>query len=58
MEGGENLVWTIGFDVFRTAEFGASWPVTKTVPQSHLVASLVLAASLLYPDRQAWFLFD
>lgn len=58
MEGGENLVWTIGFDVFRTAEFGASWPAAKTVPQSPLVASLALAASLLYPDRQAWFLFE
>lgn len=58
MEGGENMVWTIGFDVFRTAEFSASWPATKTAPQSPLVASLVLAASLLYPDRQAWFLFE
>lgn len=58
MEGGENLVWTIGFDVFKTAEFGASWPAAKTVPQSPLVAYLALTASLLYPDRQAWFLFD
>jgi Caspase domain len=58
MEGGENLVWTIGFDVFRTAEFSASWPAAKIVPQSPLVASLALVASLLYPDRQAWFLFE
>ena len=58
MEGGENMVWTIGFDVFRTAEFGASWPAAKAAPQSPLVASLVLAASLLAPNRQAWFLFD
>lgn len=58
MEGGENLVWTIGFDVFRAGEFGASWPAAKTMPQSSLVASLALAASLLYPDRQAWFLFE
>lgn len=58
MEGGENLVWTIGSDVFRTAGFGASWPAVSTLPQSPLVASLALAASLLYPDRQAWFLFD
>lgn len=58
MEGGENLVWKIGFDVFRTADFGASWPAAKTAPQSPLVASLALAASLLYPDRQAWFLFE
>ncbi len=58
MEGGENLVWKIGFDVFRTAEFCASWPAAKTVPQGPLVASLALAASLLYSDRQAWFLFE
>lgn len=58
MEGGENLVWSIGFDVFKTAEFIASWPAAKTVPQSPLVASLALAASLLYPDRQPWYLFD
>jgi hypothetical protein len=58
MEGGENLVWQIGFDVFRTAEFSASWPVAKAVPESSLTASLALAASILYPDRQAWFLFD
>ena len=58
MEGGENLVWRIGFDVFKTAEFGVSWPAAKTVPQSPLVAALALAASLLYPDRQAWFLFE
>lgn len=58
MEGGENLVWKIGFDVFRTAEFGASWPVVKAAPETSLLATLAVAASLLYPDRQAWFLFE
>ena len=58
MEGGENLVWTIGSDVFRTSEFLASWPPARTAPQNSLVASLALSASLLYPDRQAWFLFE
>ncbi len=58
MEGGENLVWTVGFDVFRAAEFSTSWPASKNSPQSHLEASLAIMASLLYPDRQAWFLFD
>ncbi|MES2878262.1 MAG: caspase family protein [Pseudomonadota bacterium] len=58
MEGGENLIWTIGIDVFRIAEFSASWPPAKTVPPNPLVASLALVASLLYPDRQAWFLFE
>jgi hypothetical protein len=58
MEGGENLVWSIGYDVFKTADFVASWPALKTSPQTPLVASLAIAASLLYPDRQAWFLLE
>lgn len=58
MEGGDNLVWAIGQDVFKTEDFTASWPTGKATPQSPLVGSLALAASLLYPDRQAWFLFD
>jgi hypothetical protein len=58
MEGGENSIWSIGFDVFKTTDFIASWPSPKTVPRSPLVASLAMVASLLYPDRQAWFLFD
>lgn len=58
MEGGENLVWSIGYDVFKTADFVASWPAPKTSPQTPLVASLAIAASLLYPDRQAWFLLE
>jgi hypothetical protein len=58
MEGGENLVWLIGYDVFKTADFVASWPAPKTSPQTPLVASLAIAASLLYPDRQAWFLLE
>lgn len=58
MEGGENLVWRLGFDIFTTADLETSWPAVKTAPQNRLVASLAMAASLLYPDRQAWFLFD
>jgi Caspase domain len=58
MDSGENLVWTIGRDVFKVEDFAASWPAGKVTPQSPLVASLALMASLLYPDRQAWFLFD
>jgi hypothetical protein len=58
MEGGDNLVWTIGQDVFRTEDFTASWPTLRAAPQNSLVGSLALTASLLYPDRQAWFLFE
>lgn len=58
MTDGENLLWTIGFDVFRTSDFIASWPSKKTMPQSQIVASLALIATLIYPDRQAWFLLE
>lgn len=58
MEGGDNLVWAIGHDVFKIEDFTASWPAAKAAPQNPLVASLAVAASLLYPDRQAWFLFE
>lgn len=58
MEHGNNLVWGIGYDVFKVQDFAASWPREKVVPQNPLVASLALAASLLYLDRQAWFLFE
>jgi hypothetical protein len=58
MKGGRNLVWTIGHDIFKTKDFTASWPTNVSAPQSRLIASLALAASLLYNDRQAWFLFE
>lgn len=58
MEHGNNLVWRIGYDVFKVQDFATSWPQAKVVPQSPLIASLALAASLLYLDRQAWFLFE
>ena len=52
MAGGDNLVWKIGYDVFKVEDFTASWPTGKPAPQSSLVASISLLASLLYPDRQ------
>lgn len=56
MEGGQNLFWSIGHDVFRTSDFAATWPHSAPNPQSTLVATLAVLASLLYPDRQPWFL--
>lgn len=58
MGNGVNLVWSIGFDVFRTSDFLSSWPTSKTIPKNPLEASLALTATLLYPDRQAWFLLE
>lgn len=58
MENGKNLIWTVGSDVFTTAEFLTSWPKDMIAPQNELVASIALTASLLYPNRQAWFLLE
>lgn len=56
MDGGKNLIWSIGHDVFRTSDFKATWPDAEPKPQSTLVAALAVLASLLYPNRQPWFL--
>lgn len=58
MEGGQNLVWSIGHDVFKIGDLSASWPPAMSNPKSPLVAALAVVASLLYPDRQPWFLFE
>lgn len=58
MPGGDNLVWGVGHDVFRTQELISSWPAKSVAPQNNLIASLAIVASLLYPDRQAWFLLE
>lgn len=57
MDGGQSLVWAIGRDVFKTGDLTATWPLSTPSPQSPLVASLAIVASLLFPDRQPWFLF-
>lgn len=51
---GENLQWGVGYDIFRTDELAASWPATPE-PTAGLQATLAMFASLLYPDRVAWF---
>lgn len=57
MGGGQNLVWTIGQDVFRVEDLVKSWPATPT-PRSNQETAIVILASLLYPDRLAWFCLD
>lgn len=56
MRGGENVVWTIGHDVFRTADFLATWPQMMPAPATAVTKALSVLAALTLPDRQAWFL--
>lgn len=57
MEGGENLLWTVGQDVFRCGDLAATWePVPQ--PADHLVLGLSVISSLLQEDRVPWFLSD
>lgn len=58
MEGGKNLFWSIGHDVYRTSDLDVTWPSLKPSPKNTLVAALAVVASLLYPDRQPWFLLE
>jgi hypothetical protein len=55
MSGGENLVWTVGREVFRVGDLIASWPPNSPEPTENIAAAAVLS-SLLYPDRTPWFL--
>lgn len=58
MEGGENLIWTIGTDVFRVTDLISTWPPSPPRPESELKAALAVLASLLYPNRIPWFCLD
>jgi hypothetical protein len=53
MHDGENLVWEVGYDIFRVPELASSWPEI-TPPTDHLGRHLSLMAALLYPDRVPW----
>lgn len=58
MRGGENFVWTIGRDVFRTTDFLATWPTIASAPAKTISRALSVLAALTLPDRQPWFLMD
>jgi len=55
MAGGSNLEWGVGFDVFQSGDLAAGWPRPTPRPSSPLQAAAAMFASLLYPDRCAWF---
>lgn len=58
MRGGENFVWAIGHDVFRTTDFLATWPSLMPEPTTAVSKALSVLAALTLPDRQPWFLLD
>jgi hypothetical protein len=58
IEGGENLSFIIGHDIWRVKDVEKSWPVElKQIPENE-VRCLSILASLLFPDRVPWFLLD
>ncbi len=58
MRAGENVVWTIGHDVFRTTDFLATWPPMMLAPATAVTKALSVLAALTLPDRQTWFLLE
>lgn len=59
MASGDNLLWRIGHDVFRVRDLEASWPESALRrPDTPYLTASVAAATLVYPDRVAWFLLN
>lgn len=52
---GTNAVFQIGHDIWNIAEIDAAWP-NHPSPRDPGTAMTALLASLLFPDRSAWFL--
>jgi hypothetical protein len=42
--------------VFKTEDLKATWPPSISSPQNPTAAALAIVASLLFSDRQPWFL--
>lgn len=58
MQGGRNLVWSVGHDVCRVSEFTATWPADIPMPANPVVRALSVISALIQPDRQPWFLLE
>lgn len=58
MERGENVIWSIGHDIFRVADLARSWPTAGPTPPSFAERASVVLAALLYPDRVPWLCLD
>ncbi|WP_165190398.1 caspase family protein [Caulobacter soli] len=57
MDGGTNLIWTVGHDVFRVADVVNGWPSSEVQPENPIVAANAILSSLLFLDRTPWFAF-
>jgi hypothetical protein len=59
MTGGENATYLIGHDVWSTSELEAAWPPNARIaPTNRGIYCGAIFASLLFPDRVTWFIFD
>lgn len=57
MKSGRNFIWSVGEDVFKTEDLEAMWPDVNPNIESSFTDILAIVASLLFSDRQPWFLF-
>jgi hypothetical protein len=57
MEAGENLIWTVGHDVFRCSDHAANWGSVPE-PPNDLISDLAVVSCLLREDRVPWFLLN
>ncbi|MGP8475138.1 caspase family protein [Burkholderia sp. PR2] len=58
MSSGQNLVWSIGYDIFRVADLSRFWPRSALTPSTDTIAAATILASFLYPDRVPWFCLE
>lgn len=58
MQGGRNLVWSVGHEVCRVSEFTATWPADIPMPVNSVVQALSVISALIQPNRQPWFLLE
>lgn len=57
MDGGLNLVYKIGHDVWSVSDVEKAWPIQPVV-EDRGVRMAALMACLIFPDRTPWFLLD
>lgn len=57
MSQGENLIWSIGSDVFRVEDLRTTWPSDLVQPEL-AIDGLIILASLTFPDRVPWHLLE
>lgn len=59
ISGGNNASFTVGHDIWTVADLITNWPAKSVAtPPSIAVRNNALLASMLFPDRVPWFLFQ